>query len=173
MNWWTCYLGIGILVFALVVAWDWYARTAMTSNGSATDRLIMLIAAMAVVSVWPVVLVIQLQDIAKYVAHPPQRYVKFKLSRRHLVRKVSIEEIEKIERVVDPLHAVPEIPFGFLNGAWRKFLCHLMPSDSLWVISARAINGFEMEEREGYAIARFGFIKFTMFTSIRQIGQEE
>lgn len=173
MNWWTWYLSIGVLVSVLVVAWDWYAGMSATSDARASDRAIMVMAAMAVAPVWPIVLFLQSRDIAKYIADPPQRYVTFRFARRHLVRRVSVQEVEDLERVVDPLRAVPDIPFGFLNGTWRNFHSQLKPLDSLWVLSARATSGFQMEERKGYAIVRFGWIRRTMIISRIEIGEEE
>lgn len=173
MNGWSWYLGIGLLVFVLVVAWDLYASVYVASSKSASDRLIFLAAAIVIVPIWPIVLFVQLKDVAKHIANPPRRYVKFRFRRRHLVRKISVQEAEGLERIVDPMGAVPDISFGFLNGAWRSFLIHLKPTDVLWVLSARAMNGFQMEEREGYAIVRFGWIRRTMLTSRIEIGEEK
>ena len=173
MSWWTWYFGIGLLVLVLVVAWDWHTGLHVSSSKSASDQLIVLAAAIAVVPVWPIVLFVQLWEMAKYMADPPQRYVKFKFSRHHLVRKVSVQEAEDLERVVDPLGAVPDLPFGFLNAAWQNFLDQLTPIDSLWILSATAMNGSRMEKREGYAIVRFGWIMRTLLTSRTGIGEEE
>ena len=137
------------------------------------DRLISSVAAIAVVPIWPIVLVIQLKDIAKHIADPPKRYTKFRFKRSHLVRRVSVQEAEELERIFDPLSAVPETPFGFLNDAWIKFLSQMRPIDRLWVISATAIHGFQIEEREGYAIVRFGWIRQTMLTSRIEIGEQK
>lgn len=173
MNWWAWYLGVGVLVSVLVLAWDWYAGTSANSDARAADRAIMAVAAIAVAPVWPIVLFLQLRDIAKYLANPPQRYAKFRFSHRHLVKRVSVQEVEDLERIVDPLRAVPDIPFGFLNEAWRDFHSQLKPLDSLWVLSARAMSGFQMEERKGYAIVRFGWIRRIMIASRIEIGEEE
>lgn len=171
MNWWTWYLGIGLLVLVLVVVWDWYASLYVVSSKSLTDRLIVVAAAIVVVPVWPIVLFVQLRDIAKHIANPPEKskkFKKFKVARKHLVKRISVQEVERLERLellVDPLGAVPDVPFGFLNGAWQQFVNDLRPADSLWVLSARAMNGFQMEEWQGYAILRWGRIKRVMLTS--------
>lgn len=165
MNWWIWYFGAGLLVFALVVAWDWYASLYVVSKTSVSDRPMVLAAAIVVVPVWPLALIIQLRDIAKYMADPPTKYKKFKITRKHLLSRVTVHDVELLELVIDPMGAVPDVPFGFLNGSWRKFLNDLRPSDSLWVLSARAMNGVQMEERQGYAILRWGRIKRVMLTS--------
>lgn len=173
MNWWTWYFVIGVLVLSLVVAWHFYSRVFPSFSSGPMDRLISFVAAMVVVPIWPIVLVIQLIDIAKHIADPPKRYVKFRFKRSHLVRRVSVQEAEELERIFDPLSAVPDTPFGFLNDAWRKFLSQMRPIDRLWVISATAIHGFKMEEREGYAIVRFGWIRRTMLTSRIEVGEHK
>lgn len=173
MNWWIWYFGIGVLVLGLVVPWHFYSRVFPSFSSGPMDRLISLVAAMVVVPIWPIVLVIQLKDIAKHIADPPKRYVKFRFKRSHRIRRVSVQEAEELERIVDPLDAVPDAPFGFLNGAWRNFLLQMKPIDSLWVISAKAIQGFQMEEREGYAIVRFGWIRRTMLTSRIEIDDQK
>lgn len=173
MNWWIWYFGIGLLVLGLVVAWDFYSRDFPSFSSGPMDRLISLVAAIAVVPIWPIVLVIQLKDIAKYIADPPKRYAKFRFKRSHLIRRVSVQQAEELERIFDPLGAAPDIPFGFLNGAWRKFHSQMKPIDSLWLISAKAIHGFQMEEREGYAIVRFGWIRRTMITSRIEVDEQK
>jgi hypothetical protein len=173
MNLWTWYFGIGLLVMVLVAAWDLYSRVLPSFSSGLIDRLISLVAAIAVVPIWPIVLVIQLKDIAKYIADPPQRYAKFRFKRSHLIRRVGVQEADELERIFDPLGAVPDAPFGFLNEAWRNFHSQIRPIDSLWIISAKAIHGFQLEEREGYAIVRFGWIRRTMLTSRIKIGGEK
>ena len=173
MNWWTWYFVIGVLVLGLVVAWHFYSRVFPSFSSGPMDMLISLVAAIAVVPIWPIVLVIQLKDIAKHISDPPKRYVKFRFKRSHLVRKISVQEAEDLERIFDPLSAVPDTPFGFLNEAWRTFLSQMRPIDTLWVISATAIHGFQMEEREGYAIVRFGWIRRTMLTSRIEVGEQK
>jgi hypothetical protein len=173
MNWWVWYFGIGVLVLGLVVAWHFYSRVFPSFSSGTLDGLISLVAAIVVVPIWPIVLVIQLKDIAKHIADPPKRYAKFRFKRSHLIRRVSVQEAEEIERIVDPLDAVPDVPFGFLNGAWKNFLLQMNPIDSLWQISAKAIHGFQMEEREGYAIVRFGCIRRIMLTSRIEVGEQK
>jgi hypothetical protein len=172
MNLWIWYFGIGLLVMALVLAWDFYSRVLQSSSSRPIDRLISFVAAISVMPIWPIVLAIQLKDIAKYIADPPQRYAKFRFNRSHLIRRVSVQEAEELEIIFDPLSAVPDAPFGFLNGAWREFHLQMKPIDSLWIISAKAIHGFHLEEREGYAIVRFGWIRRTMLTSRIKVGGE-
>jgi len=56
----------------------------------------------------------------------------FVISSECLQERMTVNEIEQREIVTDPLHAVPEIPFGHLNEAWRKFISHLTPNREIW-----------------------------------------
>lgn len=49
-----------------------------------------------------------------------------------LVKMVSQEEAETDGRVVDPLRAVPDLPFGHLNAAWNAFLQQRADGEELW-----------------------------------------
>ena len=40
----------------------------------------------------------------------------------HLLEKVSVTDAEAAAKVIDPLHRVPDRPFGHLNPAWQAFL---------------------------------------------------
>ncbi len=177
MNWWQWYLFGGVLVSILMIAWDRYASLELRWSLSPLDQLkalgIWILAICAVTTVWPIALVIQLKDIAAHVADPPARFKKFIVSRKHLVKRLTVQEVEEVEVVKDPLSCVPNVPFGFLNHAWQNFLTHLSPMDAIWTFTSREISGFQMEKRHGYAIVRFGWIRRTMFTSRIEIDVEE
>jgi hypothetical protein len=177
MNWWQWYLFGGLLVSILMIAWDGYASFRQRWPHSPLDQLkalgIWTLAICAVTTVWPIALVIQLKDIATHVADPPARFKAFRVSRKHLLKQLSVQDAEELEIVKDPLNCVPNVPFGFLNHAWHNFITHLSPMDTLWAFTAREICGFRMEERDGYAIVRFGWIRRTMFTSHIEISVEK
>ena len=54
--------------------------------------------------------------------------------------------------VVDPLGAVPPLPFGHLNTAWNKFLENKQPADSIWNFSAKWTQRDHVELRQGYVV---------------------
>ena len=79
----------------------------------------------------------------------------FRVTREHLLRETTVEEIEKEEIVSDPLGAVPPLPFGHLNAAWLRFKSRLAPGDVVWRLSAHGKEGWGAPQvREGYAIVR-------------------
>jgi hypothetical protein len=61
----------------------------------------------------------------------------FKVSKSDLVEKLSRAEIETREQVFDPLNAVPNLPFGHLNGVWQSFVDGLEPDCELWSFRGR------------------------------------
>ncbi len=84
---------------------------------------------------------------------------KFAPGMRDLVRPLAVEEIEKLEAVVDPLGAAPALPFGHLNPAWRRFVQGVALKNKLWSYRAfRKDRWGKKERREGYAIVRYGIV---------------
>ena len=54
-------------------------------------------------------------------------------------------------RVVDPLHAVPDVPFGHLNPAWKAFLGLKGEGEALWSFRARWVDRWgRVELHVGY-----------------------
>ena len=81
----------------------------------------------------------------------------FSVERSDLLVQITIEEVERQEIVHDPLGAVPDLPFGHLNAAWRKFKDALLPGDEVWTFAADWTSEWgRREHREGYAIVRSG-----------------
>lgn len=77
--------------------------------------------------------------------------------REHLQTRMSLEEIERANIVRDPLGAAPELPFGHLNAAWRRFAEQLQEGDELWSFSTPWERQFPMKElRQGYVVVRAG-----------------
>ncbi len=77
---------------------------------------------------------------------------EFAVTHTDLLHKVSIPDIERSEMVVDPLGAVPHLPFGHLNTAWKKFLENKQPDDSIWTFSAKWTQWGHIELRQGYVV---------------------
>ena len=75
----------------------------------------------------------------------------------HLQAWLTLGEIEARERVDDPLGAVPNVPFGHLNAAWRTFLASRASGDELWSFTAPWRTWLlQPELRSGYALVRNG-----------------
>lgn len=80
---------------------------------------------------WPVAVFIKVRELANpKTAETEPEPEAFCVTREHLLRQTSVEEIEAIEAiemVSDPLGAVPPFPFGHLNGPWSRFKSGLDP----------------------------------------------
>lgn len=88
----------------------------------------------------------------------------------HLVRQLTIEEIESIELVTDPLGAVPATPFGHLHETWADFKRWLLPDDRIWSFKIeRTDRGGPkvVEIIEGYAVKRGADVRSPFILSRR------
>ncbi|MCF8211243.1 MAG: hypothetical protein K9K38_17855, partial [Rhodoferax sp.] len=74
----------------------------------------------------------------------------FKLTKADLLQKLSIADIEANERVFDPLHAVPDLPFGHLNAVWQAYVEGLEPDCELWSFSGRWKTQYRDWQMQGY-----------------------
>lgn len=77
--------------------------------------------------------------------------------REHLQARLTLDEIERAHRVQDPLGAVPDLPFGHLHAAWRRFVEQLQEGDELWSFATPWEATFPLRElRQGYVALRAG-----------------
>lgn len=77
----------------------------------------------------------------------------------NLVALTTVEEVEAWERIVDPLGAVPPLPFGHLNSVWGSLKAAMQPGDELWSFaSTRDETKHIWAGVRGYAIRRDGRI---------------
>jgi hypothetical protein len=114
-----------------------------------------LLAAILLPFVWPIVIYWKAKEkLARNNAVPESEEKGFSVNREHLKSEISIKEVELQERISDPLSAVPDIPFGFLNAAWERFKSQFLPGDTLWTFSAMWDQGRFSQRRYGYAILR-------------------
>lgn len=75
----------------------------------------------------------------------------------HMVERLTVQEIEMREFVKDPLKAAPELPFGHLNAAWKKFLNAHSHNAELWSFSAQWPTTWGSRELlRGYVVVRAG-----------------
>lgn len=76
---------------------------------------------------------------------------KFRVRKKDLVAKMTVDEVEAVERVHDPLGAVPNVPFGHLNCAWVKFLEEQPEGAELWSFATTWEDYWGgLYERKGY-----------------------
>ena len=73
----------------------------------------------------------------------------------HLLTVLTIEEIERLEMVEDPLQAVPAVPFGHLHERWAEFKSELQPSDTVWSLEKDESGSLDESHKvRGYAVLR-------------------
>ncbi len=76
---------------------------------------------------------------------------EFVVQRENLRQQMTVEEIEQVETVFDPLGAAPNIPFGHLNATWIRFKQGLTDEDALWSFGAYDSTGWGHKVfKEGY-----------------------
>lgn len=85
----------------------------------------------------------------------PSEEPEFAVTRDDLQTQLSLQEIEQLEMVFDPVGAAPNVPFGHLNAAWKKFCEGIEPHDSLWSFTAQWTSAWGSKDiRQGYVIVR-------------------
>lgn len=171
------YLGIGLLTLVIVLAADWiakrqpaYAWNRFWETVGVTERsfwlgvlegvLIPILAVLLIVVAWPMAAYMKVVDLLSgrthksYATQPEQ---EFTVMHEHLRERLSLSEIELRELVLDPLGAVPQLPFGHLHKAWAAFVEQLEATDELWSFSAelRPVS-WRTELRAGYVGVRDG-----------------
>lgn len=148
---WVQWLGIysapGLLYGAFQIIPEYrncpsqFARDMLRAIGqekSLTDRLLnILVYVIAIICValgWPLFGIWAIFESRKEAAHEIERNrPDFNCSPGFLVAKIDPHDAEITSYVIDPLNAVPPLPFGHLNAAWGMFLVEMFdPADELW-----------------------------------------
>lgn len=76
--------------------------------------------------------------------------VEFKVTKADLLQKLSLAGIEANERVLDPLQAVPDLPFGHLNKVWQAYVNGLEQESELWSFRGRWKTQYRDWQMQGY-----------------------
>lgn len=169
------YLGIGIATLALV--YGAHLLTREPESESLRDLLEIVdparttlsvrilsrfiapgLAMILLVAVWPLAVYLKAKEILprKHVVEIEEER-EFAVERQHLLERLTVQEAEKREFVIDPLGAVPERPFGHLHSAWKAFLDARSDGSELWSFSARWQTSWGRTElRSGYVLVRSG-----------------
>lgn len=186
------YLGFGAVVFVVVLGA--HLLTKRKESDSLRDILdamdpdreklsyrilhnfvVPLLACVAVVVGWPIAIFMKVKDMLgmnPYSGASVGEQREFSVSSDDLQERLSVEEIEARERVIDPLGAVPALPFGHLNSAWKTFLEGMGPDDAVWSFSANWNRWGCKELRDGYVIVR-GDIVGAHFQTVWKDVEEE
>ena len=117
-----------------------------------------VLAAVAVVVVWPAALYMKGKEIfGKKSVSALDEEREFAVERSHLQKRLTVLQIEAREAVTDPLGAVPDLPFGHLNAAWKTFAEGVGADDELWSFTAPWQTTWGRREvRTGYVVVRGG-----------------
>jgi hypothetical protein len=186
------YLGIGVVVLIAVFVQHrlssdsdllFSKKSILESNPSknkvwlifASTVLVPVLAVLGIVGLWPFLIAMFVQDRRLLQERRNfENYPDFGVQRKDLISKLKQAEIETNERVVDPMHAVPEVPFGHLNPAWTAFVQTMTDGDVLWSFRSHWVNRWkDTELHVGYVWVNGQDIKGHFLTEHRAIeGQE-
>lgn len=164
------YFAVGVVLFVALLAVNRLVQP-NTEGGSLTpggadvgrathrwdlmdDVLVPALGTAFVVAAWPVVAYWKVREwIPDKDPNGNAETRAFTVTRDHLIQAATVEEIERMEKVFDPLGAVPDLPFGHLHGAWQRFKADLQPEDALWTFSADWTDDWGWQEHlTGYVI---------------------
>ena len=167
------YLGIGVVVLILIAGFHKLAKkkNANSLNVVLTDlrpdrkslrfRLLNDVLGSALVGTlivpfWPVIVFFKVKElISGEPVRGPLDEPEFAVKRDDLQTQLSLQEIEQLEIVFDPLGAAPHVPFGHLNTAWKKFCEGMELLDSLWSFTSHWTSAWGSKDiRQGYVIVR-------------------
>jgi hypothetical protein len=173
MIWFYAYLGLGLVVLLSMLTFHFKqagfrvnARRLIMEAIDPNQRrwferfmrylVVPVLTAVVVVLIWPVALVIHAKEVRqdwRDTYHARER--DFAVRLEDLLRPVLLEAVEADELVHDPLQAVPDLPFGHLHAAWRRFIVTLDLDDELWQFRAvRQPWDDQQEVSTGYVLVR-------------------
>ena len=126
-------------------------QKASTWQRIAHKVIVPVLAGIAVICVWPVAVVLLVKDLIKprHSKDVAERK-EFRVREQDLIEQLSIDEIEKRERVEDPLGGVPDEPFGHIWPAWQAFVNELSADATLWSFAATDDTSYRAVRLEGY-----------------------
>jgi len=133
-----------------------------------------VLAAVAVVVVWPAALYMKGKEIfGKKSESALDKEREFAVQRAHLQERLTVMQIEAREVVADPLGAVSDLPFGHLNAAWKTFVEEVGADDELWSFTAPWQTKWGRKEiRTGYVVVRGGVPASHFLTMWKEIEDE-
>lgn len=115
------------------------------------------LASVFVVIAWPVAWYMKIKGLDDKAPGEDFQEKVFAVAKSDLLMKMTAEQIESAEIVVDPMNAVPAQPSGHLNRCWLDFLAKRQPGDELWSFKSCWDEGWGPSEiRAGYVLVREG-----------------
>jgi hypothetical protein len=141
----------------------------------ASTVLVPVLAVLGIVVLWPLLVAMFVQD--RRLLQERRKfgnYPDFGVQHKDLISKLELAEIETNERVVDPMYAVPDVPFGHLNPAWKAFVQTMTDGDVLWSFRSHWVNRWKDSELHvGYVWVNGQDLKGHFLTEHRAIESEE
>lgn len=122
--WVALYLMVPVVGIAVARAYNSRKQESLSKLFEGQTLLFSVGAILLLLVFWPLVCVGLALDpwIAKLGYWRDARRNRFQCRPEHLSGSVTVEDAEASGKVVDPLHRVPDLPFGHLNPVWRGFL---------------------------------------------------
>ena len=148
-------------------------QKASTWQRIAHKIIVPVLAGVAIICVWPVAIVLLVQSVIEH-----RRLAKleedkeFRIQEQDLIEQLSIDEIEKRERVEDPLGGVPDEPFGHLWPTWRTFVNELNADVKLWSFAATDDTNYTAVKLEGYVHFDNGEAKSVFIASKKRLSED-
>lgn len=184
------YLGIGVAVLAVVFGAHRLTKKDEPESLSDLDAVnpdrkklsyrilnnavTLVLAAVALVVVWPAAVYMKAKEFfggKSEAALDDER--EFAVERSHLQERLTVQQIEAREIVTDPLGAVPDLPFGHLNAAWKTLISTAGVGDEVWSFTAQWQTTWGRKEvRAGYVIVRDGSPAAHMLTLLKEIEED-
>lgn len=108
--------------------------------------------------IWPLAIFMIVQDYFHTNDHElGDAPALFSVKAAHLTEKLTVSEIERREMYLDPMLAVPALPFGHLNKSWKDFIASQPTGYELWAFTADWQTAWDGKElRKGYVFVRNG-----------------
>jgi hypothetical protein len=170
-----CWLGIGILIFGMILGGHYFEKKkesrslhelldALNPDRKKLSYRVLnhvvapVLVAILIVIAWPVALYVKAKEIfPKGDGGNVVPSQEFAVERSDLQERLTVQEIERREMVSDPLNAVPTLPFGHLNCAWKQLLSSLAEESELWSFSVQWQAPWgQIEFRSGYVVVNSG-----------------
>jgi len=124
------------------------------------------LASIVVLLFWPAAFYMKIRDMRGNGAGNQFAKKIFKVSAGDLLSRQTVEQIESLEMIEDPLGATPYIPFGHLDKCWMDLLTHTLPKDELWSFKSTWDGDWGSKDiRCGYVLVRDGSPKEHILTS--------
>jgi len=83
-----------------------------------------------------------------------------------LQRRVTVQEAEQHNMILDDRLGPEAVPFGFMNERWKAFIARMIEGDELWEFTSPADTWQNLCGRQGIAIVRNGEVLSNLVTEM-------